>query len=228
MVYSNVLHNLTLSSDEIYKLLSARPDSSDPFLFRNSLVVHTLLLTGIRRAELCSLRRSSIYSWQNRYWVNVLGKGNRRRRIPLQNWLVMRLMEFSQITRSSIDDPLLCARSRFLNSAGSFTCDSWSDRAMAPFSVWKICRSFSESVIGFPVRPHVLRHSIATLWLANGVDLRTVQVLLGHSNLQTTARYLHPGVESLCKAVDSIDVETLRFNPLLISSSDLKSSEGLI
>jgi len=224
MSYSNLVHNLTLSSDEIYKLLSARPDPDPVNLeFRDSLIVHLFLLSGIRREELCRLRRNSIYAWQNRYWLNVLGKGNRRRRIPLQNWLVMRLSEFSEISGVPPDGPLICARSRRKNTCGAFKNSTWSHSGVSKITAWKVCRSFTESVLGFPVRPHVLRHSIATLWLANGVDLRTVQVLLGHSNLQTTARYLHPGVESLCKAVDSVDVETLRFNPLLISDPVLKS-----
>jgi integrase/recombinase XerD len=53
--------------------------------------------------------------------------------------------------------------------------------------------------------PHILRHTFATMAIRRGVDLKTLQVLLGHENIATTQRYLHPTVDDLGAAVDKLD-----------------------
>ena len=54
------------------------------------------------------------------------------------------------------------------------------------------------------VSPHVLRHTFATRAYKNGIDLKTLQMLLGHSDLKTTSRYIHPSVEDLIKGIDKL------------------------
>jgi integrase/recombinase XerD len=70
---------------------------------------------------------------------------------------------------------------------------------------WQVVREMGEKALGKPVSPHVLRHTYATLLLKRGVDVRTVQEVLGHASLATTAAYLHSvDLEAARRAVEGL------------------------
>jgi len=80
--------------------------------------------------------------------------------------------------------------------------------------VYLACRKAAQRAgISKPVHPHSLRHAFATHLLEAGVNLRTIQILLGHANLETTARYLHVADVAVCTTIrplDSLDLELVR------------------
>jgi site-specific recombinase XerD len=55
--------------------------------------------------------------------------------------------------------------------------------------------------------PHILRHTYATLLVARGVDIKTIQQLLGHESIETTSRYLHPSISDLSRAASRLELE---------------------
>jgi site-specific recombinase XerD len=87
-------------------------------------------------------------------------------------------------------------------------------RPIAPKVVFLACRKAAQRAgISKPVHPHSLRHAFATHLLEAGVNLRTIQILLGHANLETTARYLHVAdvaVRSTTSPLDSLDLDLVR------------------
>jgi len=86
-----------------------------------------------------------------------------------------------------------------------------STRCISPKAVFLACRQAAKTAgISKPVHPHSLRHAFATHLLEAGVNLRTIQILLGHTNLETTARYLHVAdvaVRSTASPLDSLDLD---------------------
>jgi len=84
-------------------------------------------------------------------------------------------------------------------------------RPIGPKTVYLACRGAAEAAgIRKPVHPHSLRHAFATHLLEAGVNLRTIQILLGHANLETTARYLQVAdvaVRSTPSPLDSLDIQ---------------------
>ena len=161
-----------LSKEEVTRLI----DSSGN-LFRRTLLM-VLYGTGMRRSEVAHLKLRDIDS--QRMIIRVVqGKGGKDRDLPLSptlldtlrahwRWLKPRTWLFPSRTRHDIEQPI-------------------SDKA-----VWlACCEAAQQAGIRKRVTPHTLRHSWATHLLEAGTDLRTIQILLGHEELRTTAKYLH-------------------------------------
>ena len=162
-----------LSREEVARLIDAAGT-----LFRRTLLM-TLYATGMRRSELARLKVSDIDS--QRMIIRVVeGKGGKDRDLPLSPSLLETLREYwrwrkpktylfpSRDPRRGPEQPI-------------------SDK-----TVWIACSEAARRAgIRKRVTPHTLRHSWATHLLEAGTDLRTIQVLLGHGDLETTAQYLH-------------------------------------
>jgi site-specific recombinase XerD len=89
-------------------------------------------------------------------------------------------------------------------------------RPISPKAVFLACRKAAQRAgISKPIHPHSLRHAFATHLLEAGVNLRTIQILLGHANLETTARYLHVADVSVRSTVSPLDsFESLDILPI--------------
>lgn len=162
---------------------------------RDQTILEILYGSGLRVSELCGLTARSID--RSRSFVNVLGKGNKERIVPLSEpavasieaWLGSFREDFIRHLPGQASDASSVGV-LFLNNSG---------RALTPRDVRRILDRRSSS----PTHPHALRHTFATHLLDGGADLRVVQELLGHADLSTTQRYTHVSKERLRRVFDA-------------------------
>ena len=162
-----------LDQQEVAQLI----DSASNLMHRTMMMM--LYATGLRRAEMCHLKVADIDS--KRMVIHVRqGKGGRDRDVLLTPKLLETLREYWRWKKP-------CT---YLFPSGTDKCGP--ERPISDKTVWYACKEAARYArIKKHVTPHTLRHSWATHLLEAGTDLRTIQVLLGHVDLETTARYLH-------------------------------------
>jgi integrase/recombinase XerD len=176
-----------LSREEVSRLINAAGN-----LFRRTLLM-TLYGTGMRRAELAHLKVSDIDSQRMIIRV-VAGKGGKDRDLPLSPALLETLREYWRWRKPKLY--LFPTR----------TLGRRLDQSISDKTVWIACSEAARRAgISKRVTPHTLRHSWATHLLEAGTDLRTIQVLLGHGDLETTAQYLHLSQRHLQTVVNPLD-----------------------
>ena len=163
-----------LSLEEVGRLIDAAGN-----LMQRALLM-TLYGTGMRRTEVSMLKVRDIDS--RRMMIRVeRGKGGDSRDLPLSPALLETLREYWRWKKPRIY--------LFPSSIGQH---AGQDRPISDKTVWYACKEAAvHARISKHVTPHTLRHSWATHLLEAGTDLRTIQVLLGHGDLETTAKYLH-------------------------------------
>ena len=180
-----------LSQEEVSCLINAAGT-----LFRRTLLM-TLYGTGMRRSELAHLKVGDIDSQRMIIRV-VAGKRGKDRDLPLSPALLETLREYCRWRQPK----LYLFPTRTLRRQGA---EPISDK-----TVWIACSEAAHRAgIRKRVTPHTLRHSWATHLLEAGTDLRTIQVLLGHDDLETTAQYLHLSQRHLQTVTNPLDALTL-------------------
>ncbi|MBW7942486.1 MAG: tyrosine-type recombinase/integrase [Candidatus Kuenenia stuttgartiensis] len=165
------------------KLLDQIQFPDDFFGFRDRMIIEILYLTGMRRAELISLKEDDLDF--SLHLVKVLGKRNKERMIPL-----------SPILETALKAYLLAKKEAgFL---GPYLFESSKGKKMNPRSVYAIVyRSLSIVTSSDYKSPHTLRHTFATHLLNRGADLNAIKEILGHASLSATQVYTHNSVEKL-------------------------------
>ncbi len=179
-----------LSVDDMFRLLDAvKP--SDLTGKRNRAILETLYSTGIRVSELVGLNLSDVnFSGKT---IRVTGKGNKERIVPIGAKALAAIKEYR--------DSLQAAK--ITSHPGSPLFVNRNKGRLTVRSVARILDAAARQAgIAVPVAPHDLRHSFATHMLDAGMDLRMVQVLLGHKQLSTTQRYTHVSIDKLMSAYD--------------------------
>jgi len=168
-----------LSLNEVYALL-AQPDIRDKQGIRDKAILETLYATGMRVSEAVNLKIDNVNL--DIGFLRCIGKGNKERIIPLGKKAI-----------TSIKRYLEASRPRFLKKGSSeFLFLNRFGKKISRQSLWKIIKRYAkEARIKKPIRPHILRHSFATHLLERGADLRSVQEMLGHSDISTTQIYTH-------------------------------------
>jgi integrase/recombinase XerD len=180
-----------LSREEVSRLINAAGT-----LFRRTLLL-TLYGTGMRRSELARLKVSDIDSQRMIIRV-VAGKGGKDRDLPLSPTLLETLREYWRWRKPKLY--MFPTRIRGLPV----------EEPISDKTVWIACSEAARRAgIRKRVTPHTLRHSWATHLLEAGTDLRTIQVLLGHGDLETTAQYLHLSQRHLQTVTNPLDGLTL-------------------
>ncbi len=170
-----------LSLQEIQNLLSS-PDLTTKLGKRDQAILHLLYASGLRVSELINVLPTDI-DFQ-RGIIRVFGKGKKERLIPIHFLALKILTDYLQNTRSLfIKEGEKEDSNLFLNRSG---------KKLTRQAIWKLIKRYTiiAKIKGI-VSPHTLRHSFATHLLEGGADLRTVQVLLGHSDLAATELYTH-------------------------------------
>ncbi len=172
-----------LEEDHLDRLLAA-PDTSDQAGLRDKAILEMLFSTGLRVSELSSLNCDQINLKRQEF--GIVGKGGKERVVFISddatNWLEQYLK-----TRNDAFKPL------FIRYQGKVSQeDDGEAMRLTTRSIERIVEKYVKE-IGLPIKatPHTLRHSFATDLLINGADIRSVQEMLGHSNISTTQIYTH-------------------------------------
>ena len=166
-----------MTIEEVDKLLNI--ECNTVFDYRNKAMLELLYATGLRVSELLNLKMNDI-DIENCV-VRCFGKGSKERIVPIGEYVIYYLNKYIEerqvLFRKKRSDYL------FLNKSGG---------PLSRFSFFKIIkRLLKEKNIKVDVSPHTLRHSFATHMLEYGADLRSIQELLGHSDIATTKIYTH-------------------------------------
>ena len=167
----------TLSMDDINTLLDI--NLLTPFDYRNKAMLELVYGTGLRVSELVNLTLNNI-DFTNCI-IRIVGKGNKERIIPLGEYSMYYLNLYME-KRPLLEKNNLCEK-LFLNNHGKgITRQGF-------FKIWK--NLLEEKHLNVEASPHTLRHSFATHLLEGGADLKSIQEMLGHSDISTTRMYTH-------------------------------------
>ena len=172
------------------RLLLEQPDPSDRLGLRDKAMLEVLYAAGLRVSELCGLRTGDVRLRDG--FLLCRGKGGKERLVPLGKTAIEAVRRYIDESR-----PLLLKRETdalFLSRRGGpFTRKGY----------WKMLKGYAARVrLAGKVHPHILRHSFATHLLEGGADLRSVQLMLGHSQITTTQIYTHVSRERLRRVYD--------------------------
>ena len=175
-----------LSAEEVERVLQ-QPNVSDPIGLRDRAIVETLYSTGIRRGECVQLKLYDIDLSNGTVFVRQ-GKGKKDRVVPIGDRAISWIEEYLCKVRPGLavepDD-----RTLFLSQYGE---------PISRDHLSGMVHDYVEAAkVGKGGGPHLLRHTMATLMLDNGADLRFLQEILGHENISTTQIYTHVSIRQL-------------------------------
>ena len=179
-----------LLAEEVARMFDAI-SSDDANGLRDKAILELLFSGGMRVSELCNLNRDQVNLERREFTVR--GKGNKDRPIFISQSAADAIGEYLS-SRSDNLKPLFLNNSRNVhkNLTDSNGVDASEQRRLTPRSIQRIVSKYAQAAgITKHVTPHTLRHSFATDLLMNGADLRSVQSMLGHSNIATTQIYTH-------------------------------------
>jgi len=165
---------------------------------RDVAILYLMLNTGVRKAEICSLKVGDIKEYRNQKVLDILGKGEKHRRIALKPEILDLLRDYWKVggIGGSPEDPVF----RTLGKHGNHAIKPIT-RVAIDCLIHKYAK---KALIKKRVTPHTLRHTFATTLLSKGADLKTVQELLGHESIQTTEQYLHSSDEKKIEAISRL------------------------
>ncbi len=170
-----------ISQDELKRLIEA-PNGGSLADLRDRAIMELLFSTGLRVSELASLSRDSVDLKKDEF--SIRGKGGKIRVVFLSEEAKSAIKAYLD-KRGDVDDALFVRMDR---DPGKIS----NSMAITPRSIERMIKKYAiKAGISKKVTPHVLRHTFATDLLQNGADIRSVQVMLGHSNISTTQIYTH-------------------------------------
>jgi len=172
------------------ELLLRQPDEREVKGCRDKAMLELLYATGLRVSELVSLKTNDV-NLESGFLI-CKGKGGKERIVPLGNSSSVAVKTYLEEARQKLwkketDTLFLTLR------GGAFTRQGF----------WKMLKEYGEQAgLSQKISPHILRHSFATHLLERGADLRSVQLMLGHSQITTTQIYTHVTRKHLRKVYD--------------------------
>ena len=179
-----------LLAEEVARMMDT-VDLDDPNGLRDKAILELLFSGGMRVSELCSLNREQVNL--DRREFTIRGKGNKDRPIFISKAAAAAVGDYLNSRNDNLK-PLFLNNSRNIHKDldDSDGVDASESRRLTPRSIQRIVTKYTRLAgITKHVTPHTLRHSFATDLLMNGADLRSVQSMLGHSNIATTQIYTH-------------------------------------
>jgi integrase/recombinase XerD len=175
-----------LSVEEVNRLLG-QPDQTTVLGIRDRAMIETMYSTGIRVSELCGIRVGDLQ--MDPGCLRCIGKGDKERLVPVGRQALESIQKYIRESRPHLlkdrTSPYL-----FLGRKGA--------RPINRISFWALIAAYGRKAgLRKALKPHMLRHSFATHLLDRGADLRSVQMMLGHSDISTTQIYTHVVEERL-------------------------------
>jgi integrase/recombinase XerD len=178
-----------LGRQQVEALLEA-PDSTKPTGARDRAMLQLLYATGLRVSELCNVRAADL---SRLGVITVIGKGNKQRLVPVGKHAMSAIAAYVECGRPELLRNRACPH-LFVTARGT---------RMTRQAFWKLIVAHGKTAgIFHNLSPHVLRHSFATHLLEGGADLRSLQTMLGHSDIGTTQIYTHVMRSRLRSVVD--------------------------
>lgn len=178
-----------LTFEEVEALLE-QPNTKKDEGIRDKAMLEIMYSSGLRVSELLNLQLRQVNI--DLGILKVIGKGNKERIVPIGDFAKEYLMLYIQHIRGRFD--IHKSKFVFLNKQGI---------PLTRQFFWKSVKKYSKNAgIEINVTPHTLRHSFATHLLENGLDLRMVQEMLGHTNISTTQIYTHVSSKRILSAYD--------------------------
>lgn len=175
-----------LTIQEIDKILGIIPENA-PMAQRDLAIFEMMYSCGLRVTELCDFKTSDIL-WDSEM-IRVQGKGSKQRFVPIGPIARENLKNYLNHERITLADKNPNVPEVFLSKNG---------RKLTRMMIWVLLKKWTESAeVKKEVSPHTLRHSFATHLLEGGADLRSVQEMLGHTDITTTQVYTHLDKEHL-------------------------------
>jgi integrase/recombinase XerD len=176
------LPKAVLSIEEVERVL-AQPDIHDVLGLRDRAILETLYSTGMRRLELANLKLHDLDLERGTIFINQ-GKGQKDRMIPIGERAAQWVAKYLEARQGAVSSDTV-----FLSNAGEpFSLDHLSD----------LVRTYVDAAqIGKRGACHMFRHTMATLMLEGGADIRYIQAMLGHADLKTTQIYTHVAIRQL-------------------------------
>lgn len=171
-----------LTPEEV-ELILARPNLSTEIGARDRAILELLYATGLRVSELCDLKISDVN--RDLGYLTCFGKGSKQRQVPIGRSAMEHLSRY------------LLFRASKTEGADSWLFKTVQGKKLTRQVCWKMIADYGHEAGLGRVTPHMLRHTFATHLLEHGADLRSVQLLLGHSDLGTTQIYTHVTPERL-------------------------------
>ena len=179
----------TIDYNAVQKILDAIDVSTD-IGYRDRTIFELIYSCGLRVSECANLRLNRYYSLEKK--IVVLGKGNKERMIPV-----------GDVAASYLETYIFSVRPRLLAGEKSpYLFISQEKRVITRSEIWYRLKKYCDAA-GVDSKVHTLRHSFATHLLQNGADLRSVQELLGHSDIRTTEIYTHVNTDDLFRAFEA-------------------------
>jgi integrase/recombinase XerD len=185
-----------LSESEIRRLLEAAENDTSQIGMRNKVILYLLYVSGMRISELIALKISHLHF--DTGFIDVQGKGGKARMVPIPQPVLELIKEYLSTVHAAFTDNG--------KRQTDFVFPTYYGKIIKPITrqaVWIALKTLcKKSGLEKSIHPHQLRHSLATHMLKNGVDLRSLQMLLGHENLATVQIYTHLETSYLRKVYD--------------------------
>ena len=189
-----------LHFDEVTNLLESIPLDTEQG-FRDRAIIELLFSSGLRVSELANLDRDHVNTKRREFMVR--GKGQKDRPVFIGEAASQRVQDYLAARMDNLPPLFLSySRNNTVSNKGDY-------RRLTPRSIQRIINKYARLAgITKHVSPHTMRHSFATDLLMNGADLRSVQSMLGHSNISTTQVYTHVTDEHLRDVYEKFHSDT--------------------
>ncbi len=175
---------VSITYEQVESLL-AQPDPSSYLGLRDLAMMELMYSSGLRLSEVTGLNRSALD--RKGLLLLIHGKGKKQRRVPITKTAADRILQYLDHPERAAEN----AEHKAQQDQDAIFLNRWGKRLS--------CRSVDRTFAGYlkasglceKITPHTIRHTIATHWLEQGMDLKTIQLLLGHASLATTTVYTH-------------------------------------